>query len=191
VRRLTCALLFLLAGAACTVLVAWACAYLRLGGRPGWDHREWPTDLGQGTSGREEFRWDWVGGSTRSLTGFRPSRDSDGEDLRLTRTEAGLPVRALVGDEFFQVPNPSVVLRRDGIVIMSDGRRLPTRVIWPGFLADTAFYAAVLAALILVPRRLRRHLRRRAGRCTRCGYDRRGIDAATPCPECGVAPHPA
>jgi hypothetical protein len=30
--------------------------------------------------------------------------------------------------------------------------------------------------------------RRHAGLCPKCGYDRRGIDAARPCPECGAAP---
>jgi hypothetical protein len=29
--------------------------------------------------------------------------------------------------------------------------------------------------------------RRRLGLCTRCGYDRRGIAAGAPCPECGHA----
>jgi hypothetical protein len=30
--------------------------------------------------------------------------------------------------------------------------------------------------------------RRRLGLCITCGYDRRGIDASAPCPECGRAP---
>lgn len=31
--------------------------------------------------------------------------------------------------------------------------------------------------------------RSRSGRCLRCGYDRRGIPAASVCPECGAAPN--
>jgi hypothetical protein len=31
-------------------------------------------------------------------------------------------------------------------------------------------------------------IRRRRGRCTTCGYDRRGLAAGAKCPECGTVP---
>jgi hypothetical protein len=58
------------------------------------------------------------------------------------------------------------------------------RPLWPGFLLNTLFYAAILAALFFVPVQVRRTLRRRRGRCIACNYDRRGFPDA-PCPECG------
>ena len=64
-------------------------------------------------------------------------------------------------------------------------RTLPLSPIWPGFAVNTAFYAAPLWLLFAVmPRAVRRHLRRRRGRCLKCGYDLRG-DLAGGCPECG------
>jgi hypothetical protein len=67
-------------------------------------------------------------------------------------------------------------------------RALPLRPIWPGLAADTAFYAGAWWLLLLAPGRLRRTLRRRRGRCTRCGYDRAGLTPGAPCPECGGEP---
>ena len=63
-------------------------------------------------------------------------------------------------------------------------RVLPLRPIWPGFASNTIFYAAVLWLPIRGPFVLRRHLRRRRGRCLKCGYDLRG-DLPGGCPECG------
>src|SRR5262245_20503685 len=47
---------------------------------------------------------------------------------------------------------------------------------------------AALVALAAIPPALRRH-RRRAGRCTTCGYDRHGLTPDAPCPECGSGHH--
>ena len=46
-------------------------------------------------------------------------------------------------------------------------------------------HAALLWLLLLAgPRALRRHIRRKRGRCVKCGYDLHGeLDAG--CPECG------
>jgi hypothetical protein len=67
-------------------------------------------------------------------------------------------------------------------------RALPVRPIWPGVAADTAVYAGVWWLLLLAPGQLRRRLRRRRGRCTRCGYDLTGLTPGAPCPECGGEP---
>jgi hypothetical protein len=62
----------------------------------------------------------------------------------------------------------------------------PLRPIWPGFLANTALYAAALCLLSLVPTTMKRAIRRHHGRCIACGYDLRGA-AHEYCPECGGA----
>ncbi len=65
-------------------------------------------------------------------------------------------------------------------------QQLPLRPIWPGFIINTAFYAAILWLVIPGPFALRRHIRRKRGLCVTCGYDLRHADHDA-CPECGVA----
>lgn len=66
--------------------------------------------------------------------------------------------------------------------------RLPLTPIWPGFLANTAFYAGVLALPVFALPALRRTRRRRKGLCPRCAYDLRETPDDHPCPECGTTP---
>jgi hypothetical protein len=68
-------------------------------------------------------------------------------------------------------------------------RVLPTHILWPGMLANTLVWSAIVMTpwvmwrgFVLV--RSRRRIAR--GRCGQCGYDRRGMDAGSACPECGV-----
>lgn len=64
-------------------------------------------------------------------------------------------------------------------------RALPLRPIWLGLIVNTAFYAALSAALwagLIAFRSWRRAVR---GRCTRCNYNLTGLGPGTPCPECG------
>ena len=63
---------------------------------------------------------------------------------------------------------------------------LPLRPIWLGFAINTIFYAALLWLLTLGPFTARRMIRRKRGRCLKCGYDLRGADHEA-CPECGVS----
>ena len=60
---------------------------------------------------------------------------------------------------------------------------LPYGIWWPGFAINTVFYAALLW-IPFVPFVLRRHIRRKHGRCIKCGYDLRD-NLAAGCPECG------
>jgi len=63
-------------------------------------------------------------------------------------------------------------------------RALPLRPIWPGFVANTLFYAAFLWLLIPGPFALRRFIRIKRGLCVACGYPK-GESAV--CSECGKA----
>ena len=65
-------------------------------------------------------------------------------------------------------------------------RVLPLRPIWPGFVINTIFYAAMLWLIFAIPGFVRRRVRIQRGRCTACGYDLRGTDHKV-CPECGAA----
>ena len=62
-------------------------------------------------------------------------------------------------------------------------RPFPTKLLWPGLIADTLFYALLFAGLHQLAGWRRRTRRRRRGRCAACGYDLTGIDGV--CPECG------
>ncbi|MHC5004748.1 MAG: hypothetical protein ACYTJ0_16675, partial [Planctomycetota bacterium] len=82
----------------------------------------------------------------------------------------------------------------DGIPLSSGGprgtlwRALPLRILWTGFLADSALFAVawVFVAVLAVrlPAGVRDVIRHRRGRCRRCGHDLGPHRAAT-CPECG------
>jgi hypothetical protein len=65
---------------------------------------------------------------------------------------------------------------------------LPLRPIWPGLFANAAVYAVGWSVLLLAPIAVRRGLRRRANRCTACGYDRGATASSSLCPECGHPP---
>ncbi len=64
-------------------------------------------------------------------------------------------------------------------------RVLPKRAIWLGFFANTVSYAFLICSPFVVRIALRRHFRRRRGRCKTCAYDLRGANHLQ-CPECGV-----
>ena len=75
--------------------------------------------------------------------------------------------------------------------------RFPLTPIWPGFLYNTLFYAALswlVARLALAAKRgIVGHRRTRRGLCPRCAYPRPEHAPDTnpvPCPECGHTPKP-
>jgi len=75
------------------------------------------------------------------------------------------------------------------------GRELavPWRPLWAGLVANAAVYAAAIALLAALSRRLGAWRRRRRGRCPACGYDLTNLpttDTGDPrCPECGHLPN--
>jgi len=62
---------------------------------------------------------------------------------------------------------------------------LPLRPAFPGFIMDALLFGAGFLLLSGVARMGLRSVRRRRGRCSKCGYDCRGIPIGSPCPECG------
>jgi hypothetical protein len=74
----------------------------------------------------------------------------------------------------------------DEPILQSGGKPqlLPFLPIWPGFVIDTLFYAAIWFGLFFGFASAKRGLRRARGRCPMCGYDLRSNFAAG-CSECG------
>ena len=60
---------------------------------------------------------------------------------------------------------------------------LPVLPLFTGFLVDTVFYGVLASVVWSTPGFVRRRVRRRRGRCLRCGYELKGL---VPCPECGA-----
>ena len=65
-------------------------------------------------------------------------------------------------------------------------RALPYQPIWTGVVVNTILYAPLVWLLTLGPFAARRIIRRKRGRCAKCGYDLRGAEHDG-CPECGGA----
>lgn len=63
---------------------------------------------------------------------------------------------------------------------------LPTGVLWPGLLLNTAAYSGAWLAVFVVPMQIRRRMSARAGQCRKCRYDLRGLNPGSACPECGT-----
>jgi hypothetical protein len=109
-------------------------------------------------------RLSFRGGFTETFTPPMPTIAHDVtrrlDDMEITVVRAGAPVR------------------------IAEPRPTPIVPIVPGVLANTAFYSSAWFTLIWGAGVLRRRNRWRRGRCTACGYDRRGIGAAAACPEC-------
>ena len=70
------------------------------------------------------------------------------------------------------------------VMLTDQSGALPLIPIWPGFLIDTLFYAAIWLGLFFGLTSAKRFIRTRRGRCPRCGYDLQG-NLSAGCPECG------
>jgi len=63
--------------------------------------------------------------------------------------------------------------------------KLPFYPLWSGFLTNTIVYTAIAWTLWSSPFVIRHVIRRKRGRCIKCGYDLRNVEHEK-CPECGV-----
>jgi len=201
-----CLLLYSGGGVVTTVGVAWGLA--------AWDSEHprsaapiTPTDL---IIWRERADDSWpsrpdtvvcavgVGVSWRSMTGWGRWPD----DLYYVSVYTyGLPARALQFhgvmahanfDTHSALFGNETTLEGNGA-----GRALPLRPIFPGFLVNTLFYAAIWFGIFFGVAALRRALRKKRRRCVKCSYDLRGHQLPSPsgrgaggegvkgCPECG------
>ncbi len=77
--------------------------------------------------------------------------------------------------------DPAVVLATgNGVNAVSV---IPLTPWWPGLIADVVVWTLLWAMVLVLPREWKRMRRARAGRCSRCGYDIKGVRI---CPECGL-----
>ncbi len=205
-RRLLLVAVFLLAGAVVNVAVAWGCArwsdcleimtfVLRHASKPTPD----AGSSGVTTSASAAWRlhnvpesWpDKPADEVTTRTGWflvtnqvRPL--DNGGVVILNEYRFGVPTKSLACYKL-------VVVERSGtwtdswryaIARFGGSYPLPLRPIWPGFAANTLFYAAVLWLLICGPFALRRLVRVKRGLCPACAYPRGESDV---CSECSKA----
>jgi hypothetical protein len=150
-----------------------------------------------------------------ALQGDLPARLEATRDtfqyLAHERCIAGWPMRCVTGHvEFGTDTSDAPYAQVHGIALVEDpfsswdpygptddASFLGCSPIWSGLLFNTALYGGGLWLFWLTPGIIRRTVRRRRGRCMRCGYDLRGgrdrasgpppPRPATVCPECGGA----
>lgn len=106
----------------------------------------------------------------------------------LVDESAGWPALAMSGNQFMSEKYPGWRIPNRTLALLatpgSQRQALPLRPIWPGFLIDTFFYAALWLGMIVGLGAARRTLRTRRGLCPMCKYDLRGCNEPG-CPECG------
>ena len=185
-------LLCLILGAITTVAVAWGLAWLD---RDDWAFSE-ERELDRTSAGARVENWletygridsdecDWLTGRWRVGDGsdvieigyLVPDSPMDS----LTIQTAGWPKRCMDGgthwdfdyETEFAGEEVQWIARFPTTAIVLDG--LPLRPIWPGFVIDTVFYAAIWFGVFFGFTSGKRFLRAKRGRCPRCGYDLRG-----------------
>ena len=188
---LVAALLFIAAGFALTVALAWCCAL--------WS----PTPTAKRLS--RAARWPappprgWFATMVHEARGFGiVEADAIGvipgtpnRPVQMVGLRAGWPLAAFATEQHSSFPRatppgsawrgrvePPAWLRP--IV----GRALPVLPIWSGLVADIAIFASGGAMVWSARLGLRAHRRRRRGQCTACGY---ALTDQPSCPECGRA----
>jgi hypothetical protein len=98
---------------------------------------------------------------------------------------AGWPARSMWRGIACATHASSISLR-----LQTSDVHLPLSPIFPGFLINTLFYAALLWLLFLAPFTARRMIRRRRGLCEKCAYPVGTWGGSSVCTECGAAVRP-
>jgi len=116
--------------------------------------------------------------------------DFRGTEVYRIASVLGWPIPAMWHElRWIHVPRKRAAVQVLGGIDTGRERRtlpvvLPVRVLCLRFSFNAVFFATIWALLLVAPGIIRLTLRRRRGRCPRCGYDLRGqLDAG--CPECG------
>ncbi|MDY7109894.1 MAG: hypothetical protein SYC29_14780 [Planctomycetota bacterium] len=134
------------------------------------------------------YQWGYLGALAEERL-FEPAPASSNTFGRISRTidGRGLPYRSLwceidAGREHPVYGGWGV----NAAYSWSGGmpRVLPYHPLWVGFALNTLFYGVIIWALLCGSSALRKFIRRKRGRCPKCGYDLRGKHDAG-CPECG------
>jgi hypothetical protein len=181
-------LLLLAGGAIVNVAVAWGCAaYIKRSITEDYylDRIDLDPDLARlWPSGFPKYHPFIV---KRSAIGTSEVFVSAGEASRgfLTYCIAGIPVSCFEG---FGTASPSNSMWSSSSlayvrILSKRVGPIPLEPIWPGFAINTIFYAAILALLLYAPRKVRRFVRVRRGRCPACAYP---VGSSPVCTECGA-----
>ena len=188
--------LFLLLGAVANLGVAWGCAAW---GPPAPGVSRQAVPGGNSAWPRPAPHWPLPtsAGSARSVTNTvdtAGSHDASDTIYLQALVQHGVPLRAMELEYRSTISSPGAVRNNStlgaGMAVPSwlqprNHDLLPMRPIFPGFLINTLFYAVVLWLLWSTSFATRRLIRRRRGRCVRCGYDLRHAEHEV-CPECGA-----
>lgn len=194
-------------GAMCTVVIAWVLPILfrskveasLLDPMP-WPialPADWPTQPTNPHFSR-----------SRAMTSIRYERDTLHDQAQrrfiLDETRCGWPFRALTRFEGHSTAvgwthtdvaewsELSLSVWHSGLSVVapsrppsrSFGEPLPIKPLWPGFLANSLFYASIPWLLMFGVSTLKRRRRARRGLCVQCAYPIAGLNL---CPECGTA----
>jgi hypothetical protein len=195
---LLCVLRWHAVGVLATVVVAWGVSVPGLHTRNlQWEHvarDRWPVAVASGWPSCTSH--DTVRGCGWVYESFEGTSPEAGEPARVQHwfldiTRSGWPFLGLRGWRSTDPVHAEPVHRFEwtwkypGRFGYQREVAFPLLPLWPGFALNTLFYAVLTWCVWQIPLALRRRRRRRAGLCTRCGYDLKGIGAAMPCPECG------
>ena len=141
----------------------------------------WPAMTSPGFNAivEQAFGWPFVCASFREHQVTRGPTASENAALGLRAEQLLVDQTLLLGTHRFAGALTSFGVY-DGI--------WPTRILWRGLVANSltlGMIFAVLHALFVIAGAARVAVRRRAGKCPWCGYDRGGLAADAKCPECG------